>query len=110
MPSSSISMMTSAETNAPSVGLSSGAQNGECRSGRFMPLASVTGFTAPMCNRMAETPARPYCEKSSAVIFAGIERAKQLGGAGSGLVSLVRHCLEDEAATAIQPTFSEQPE
>lgn len=38
------------------------------------------------------------------------ESAKQLGGAGSGLVSLVRHCLEDEAATAIQPTFSEQPE
>src|ERR1017187_5309119 len=34
------------------------------------------------------------------------ERAKHLGGAGSGLVSLARHCLDDEAAVAIQPTFS----
>src|ERR1017187_8146454 len=35
------------------------------------------------------------------------ERAKHLGGAGTGLLSLLaRHCLDDEAAVAIQPTFS----
>src|ERR1039457_6023224 len=36
------------------------------------------------------------------------DRAKYLCGAGSGLVSRPRHSLDDEAAVAIQPTFSGQ--
>src|SRR6266702_3477571 len=45
---------------------------GRVRSGTLAPLASVAGFTAPMCRSTACTPARPYSEKSSEVIFAGI--------------------------------------
>ena len=68
--------MVSARIAPLSVGSRSGAHSGECGAGTGMPLcraaASLVGWTAPTCSSADGTPARPYSEKSSDVIFAGI--------------------------------------